>query len=1280
MLPAVLSASVTVMNSDENGVSFRYIPGEIRLANGVDGRQTVDFDDADHFAEPGQLDLPGKVVRVGIPQAGGVRVSVRTGSERKLQSVRLSTVPHLSWDGDSSRYDRLPTKGGVLPQVPVELGPTEVLRRIRFVTLQLSPCRYDPETGALSHYEWLDVSLAFERKPQRHDDADPLDGAVASMLLNGQAALDWKLDWPGAAVSQLASAEPVAQFERSPNWLRIRVDSTGIYSIIGSELAAAGVQLLGLDPTTLALYNVGEHEPNVSYPDSMMEIPVLVQGEADGRLDPADRILFYGLGPGHWVGRCSAYVKNYFTRHNVYWLTWGGTKGSRIPATPGPDSTDAPLIHIGRGRLHQERDLDCPARSGLLWIWTRLFKAADQDVATLDVPLDAVYPVQVSRLAGRFMADAGGNQLSVLLNHRPVAAYEVGESPPSNPFDFAADTTLPVNFGRNVLTFELRGVGQKNIYLDYVEVDYRRRLSLYDGQLHFLQDDTGRFRFCIQDARERPLALDVTDPYTPTMNSSMEWSGDTARLSLRLNRPAEIVVSGASQFLAPAGMELRRPGQLRSSGLRADYWVVTPREFLGPAEQMARYRTGRVAGISQAVARAAPLDDIYDDYAFGMEEPGAIKRFLADKHPSYGLLAGDATCDYKGILGERPPGVPAYEYGFGLDPDAYVRSALAFDAWYADFDGEGSSPDMALGRVTCRSAAELRQFVDKVSAYEKQPAGAWNKRYLLLADDEFLGEANPDNPGRWDPVGFGHIAYCEAMSLVPDDRLDLVKVYLTEWPYVGIKNKPGAHAEFMRQMNLGGVVLVFFGHGAGFDLTHESALNISQVPQIQNGHHSPFCYFGSCSVGRFDDTQFECIAEELVRQSSGAIATVGATKATVAGSNLVFARKLLTPLFDQPDSTIGRSFFQAWPSDRVYHLFGDPATVLRLPRPSEYEPAVVPDTLRPGGRFSVSGPVEATGSRFEWLLQGPKRVRAYRSFRGETSYQLPGLDLARGSGDVISGTIACQGTFPLGVPLDTVHVPSGNYAPVARSCRFSASVQGDSADLGVLRDSLEYTRTPAAVTDATGPAVSLFRNGSRLDNGAVVPAEFELEGVLADSSGIMIAPVAGAVPSFFVNSPYSSTDLTDLLLFDSGSSMTARFRVPVKLAGPTDSLFVMVSDNLLNRTVAGIAVEPLLSDVLRVESVLPYPNPVKTGCRFTFVLSRPADLRVRVYSLAGRLVRDLGFRSADFGYNEVEWDGRDRDGNQPANGVYLFAITAQVDEGPGRRQRVTVRDKLLVLR
>ncbi len=83
----------------------------------------------------------------------------------------------------------------------------------------------------------------------------------------------------------------------------------------------------------------------------------------------------------------------------------------------------------------------------------------------------------------------------------------------------------------------------------------------------------------------------------------------------------------------------------------------------------------------------------------------------------------------------------------------------------------------------------------------------------------------------------------------------------------------------------------------------------------------------------------------------------------------------------------------------------------------------------------------------------------------------------------------------------------------------------------MLSDTIAYSTTPAPRSDNAGPAVTLLRNGSRLEGGATVPAEFELEGVVSDSSGIMIAPVAGEVPLFYVNNPTGATNLTDLLVF-----------------------------------------------------------------------------------------------------------------------------------------------------
>ncbi|MBM3323753.1 hypothetical protein FJY69_09800, partial [candidate division WOR-3 bacterium] len=576
-----------------------------------------------------------------------------------------------------------------------------------------------------------------------------------------------------------------------------------------------------------------------------------------------------------------------------------------------------------------------------------------------------------------------------------------------------------------------------------------------------------------------------------------------------------------------------------------------------------------------------------------------------------------------------------------------------------------------------RTPEAFRRFVDKVIAYETGPVGFWNKRFLLLADDEFLGD-----PGSPDLIRFTHIDQCEAMAVLPDNLLEPVKVYLTEHRFAGTRNKPGANDELMRELNRGSLLFFFFGHGSGFDLTHESVLNISRVPLINNEGRIPFCYFGSCSVGRFDDTQFECIAEDIVRIDGGAIAAVAATKATTSASNLVFARNLLTPLVTMPDSTVGLSFFRAWPTDRLYHLFGDPAVVLRLPRASSQTLAVTPDTIQPGRRLRASAIVESPRGRYDWSLFGPRRVRFYRSpnpAMGTKSYNLPGVELARGTGRLNEGTVEFRATVPVWSGFDTTFVADGYYAPVTKTCRASASVRSGEGDLSILADTLAFTTARAPTADSAGPVVSFFARGRRLHDNARVPDELDLELVIEDESGLLIAPVPGATPLFFVNDRRAAIDLSDRLVFDEGRSTVARYHTKLTLAGPADSLCVLVSDNQLNRTSARVLVRPVGTTVLAVDSVLVWPNPVRTDARVTFEINSVATCRVRLYTLAGRLVRDLGEHQGTFGYNEVHWDGRDRDGNLLPNGVYLFTLDCRTFDA-GRAQRVLARDRLLILR
>jgi hypothetical protein len=82
-------------------------------------------------------------------------------------------------------------------------------------------------------------------------------------------------------------------------------------------------------------------------------------------------------------------------------------------------------------------------------------------------------------------------------------------------------------------------------------------------------------------------------------------------------------------------------------------------------------------------------------------------------------------------------------------------------------------------------------------------------------------------------------------------------------------------------------------------------------------------------------------------------------------------------------------------------------------------------------------------------------------------------------------------------------------------------------------------------------------------------------------------------------------------------------------------------------------------------NVFNYPNPFAHQTQFTFNLvgsQLPDALKIKIYSIAGRLVQELTVWRGDLriGFNRVQWDGRDRDGDELANGVYFYKVLMNV--------------------
>jgi len=66
-----------------------------------------------------------------------------------------------------------------------------------------------------------------------------------------------------------------------------------------------------------------------------------------------------------------------------------------------------------------------------------------------------------------------------------------------------------------------------------------------------------------------------------------------------------------------------------------------------------------------------------------------------------------------------------------------------------------------------------------------------------------------------------------------------------------------------------------------------------------------------------------------------------------------------------------------------------------------------------------------------------------------------------------------------------------------------------------------------------------------------------------------------------------------------------------------------------------------------------WPNPIRSGGT-TFMLDLPRDVRgtVKVFDVAGRLVRELSDGTLSAGQNRLSWDGRDGGGQAVASGLY----------------------------
>ena len=409
----------------------------------------------------------------------------------------------------------------------------------------------------------------------------------------------------------------------------------------------------------------------------------------------------------------------------------------------------------------------------------------------------------------------------------------------------------------------------------------------------------------------------------------------------------------------------------------ADTVVVCPdafREALGP---WLEYRTQQGHDLAM-VSSAGTADQIR----------GRIRDVAKGGQLRFVVLVGDAElgCEFDPVLRARC--VPVHRAKAEVNVLWGSELHIATDNWYADLDGDSGgdrTPELAVGRLTADSPAELRQIVAKILAYERSTDfGPWRRRLNFVAG---IGGLGP-----WtDMVIESSARYFLTRGIPAGYRLSMT---YGSWRSPYCPDPRLFHLTTLRRLNEGSWFWVYIGHGHPFSLDrvrvpggHYHILATPDVPKLKCERGAPIALFLACYAGAFDANE-DCLAEQMLRRPDGPVAALAGSRMGMPYAMAVLATGFMDQCFEHRCPTLGEAVLRAKQDmmkepaegDRkramldalaavvspnsqklaaeraehllLFNLIGDPLLRLRHPQPVVLQ---TPATAVAGGPLTVSG-------------------------------------------------------------------------------------------------------------------------------------------------------------------------------------------------------------------------------------------------------------------------------------------------------------------------------------
>lgn len=1117
-------------------------------------------------------------------------------------------------------------------------------------------------------------------------------------------------------------------------WFKFKVEQSGIHKIDRSFLRSLGMNTDGINPRNLKIYgNGGQTLPLLNARNTFFDLPensIQVIGEEDGSFDANDYILFYGTSTKGYVPDNDSNL-NPYSDESYYYVTADGSSGKRVSAMVEPTGTVEHIISQFNDYQFHEKDEESPTKMGRRWYGDRFDINKEQHYEFSFPNIVSGQPMKVVVKAGA--ASESQTSMAMTINGtglNPLSFPSLRTGVLLNTTEFIGEVPSGGETVSVDLVYNNSGNPSSVAYLDYVSVEAIRQLRGVNGQLAFRYKKaaslTGVGEYQIDNASQFSQVWDVTDPYFVTSKQNGEGASSVS-FKQNLGKVREFVAINPNDYFTPvkipnssvANQDLKGSIFKDESGnfKDVDYIIITAPFLIQPALRLASFHKNQ-RGLN---VKVVTTDKIYEEFSSGKQDIGAIRNFIRyvyynasdpSKRIKYLGILGDTSIDYKNRLPNNNNIVPTFHTVLGTSDTHSFMS----DDFFGNMDesegtiGKGSYDengnllnydidklDIAVGRMLVDDVSLANAMVEKIIHYSsKSSYGNWRTNFVLISDDINKGSNEWTLQQSLDDLG-DEISEKKPFINVKKIHTDAYQQQTS----AGGNRYPDVNEAIKNAIDVGAIVMNYFGHGGEDGLAHEVIYTKEMAQEFKNKDNLPCFVTVTCEFTKFDNP-LRITAGELTYQNKegGAISLVTTTRAVFINVGIEFNKKLAKPMFgyDMEVPEVPAEALRLTKNSistetrRVVFYIGDPAMPLAFPKKDiritklngvPVEQAT--DALKALSKVRLEGEVINEFGQVATNYSGTLEARVYdknvmrRTLdNNNNNYIMDFITLGEGMFNGRASITNGRFNFEFVVPRD-IQIPVGKgrvslYAKQNNQLEDRTGVNLD-IEIGGLNEN--------APIDNEGPLIRLYMNdesfvsGGITNDAPVLIAKLEDENGINTTSGIghdIIAILDGDESNPFVLNEFYQTNVDD---FTKGATQY-KFS---ELSDGLHTLTLKAWDVYNNSSTAEIQFIVAGDDKLEITRVLNYPNPFVSYTEFWFNHNRPfepLDVQVQVFTVAGKIVwtKNETINTDGFLSRDVIWDGRDDFGDRIGKGVYVYKITVK---STLTNQRVEKFEKLVIL-